>query len=83
MYSGDGANANKCSSLINYINGDLINKKSVVEMGCGDMRVTQKLDFAQMVMVLALSKNGGNCIVKHFMPLNFDKFFPTVYPEML
>ena len=54
MYSGDGANANKCSSLINYINGDLINNKSVVEMGCGDMRVTQKLDFAQMTSYICI-----------------------------
>jgi hypothetical protein len=38
MYSGDGANANKCSSLINYINGDL----------------TQKLDFAQMTSYICI-----------------------------
>ena len=49
IYSGDGASAEKCLSLIDYINDNLIEKKTVLEMGCGDMRVAQKLDFSRMV----------------------------------
>jgi hypothetical protein len=33
-----------------------------------DPLVLQKLDLAQVVMVLACSKKGGSCVIKHFTP---------------
>lgn len=38
-------------------------------LGSGnDTLVLQRLDLAQVVMVLACSRKGGSCIIKHFMP---------------
>ena len=47
FYSGDGANAAKCSTLIEYTNRQ-VDGKHVVELGCGDMRVSSRLIFDQI-----------------------------------
>jgi 23S rRNA U2552 (ribose-2'-O)-methylase RlmE/FtsJ len=37
-------------------------------IGLENPLVLQKLDLAQVVMVLACSKKGGSCVIKHFTP---------------
>jgi len=46
LYSGGGASATRCASYLTYVNSMLENapKGKVVELGCGDLRLTSKMD---------------------------------------
>ena len=46
LYSGEGASATRCASYLTYVNSMLENtpKGKVVELGCGDLRLTSKMD---------------------------------------
>ena len=39
----------------------------------GDLKNLQKLEFAQLCMVLSCCSVGGNCVIKHFLP-----YIPTI-----
>ena len=65
--SGDGKDLTKLDLIV----GD-------GGLGTGnDTLLLQKLDLAQVVMVLACSSKGGSCVIKHFTP------YITNHPETL
>jgi hypothetical protein len=47
---------------------DLIISDGSISFTNNDKLIIQKLDFAQVVSVLACSSIGGNCCIKHFIP---------------
>lgn len=70
--------------ILGYSSSDVsISKKEGVDLIIGDgglgsgndAIVLQRLDLAQVVMVLACSRNGGACVIKHFTP------YMTNHPE--
>ena len=70
--------------ILGYSSSDVsISKKEGVDLIIGDgglgsgndAIVLQRLDLAQVVMVLACSRNGGGCVIKHFTP------YMTNHPE--
>jgi hypothetical protein len=75
--TGDITNTMNIKWFKNYINTKwLIHKNDKLNLICGDGGLKtdydpillQKLDLAQVIMVLACSSIGGSCIIKHFTP---------------
>ncbi len=51
---------------LNLITGD-------AGLGIDDIYLLQKLELAQVIMVLAVSSPRANCIIKHFLPYSKDR----------
>ena len=75
--TGDITNTMNIKWFKNYINTKwLIHKNDKLDLICGDGGLNtdnepillQKLDLAQVIMVVACSSIGGSCIIKHFTP---------------
>ena len=84
--TGDITNVNNIKWFKNYINTKFLtpnnNKLHLIigdgGLGTGNNTLSlQKLDLAQVIMVLACSSIGGSCIIKHFTP------YMTNHPETI
>lgn len=53
---------------VNLITGDA-GLEAVAGINDDELYILQKLEFAQTLIILMLSNNGSNCIVKHFCPI--------------